>query len=70
MLTLNYQARKSCQENNDIFKSDTIFGESRKNGLKIFENIIEITNKLLLGLLQGFLFEIFLPEVFIKRFSS
>jgi hypothetical protein len=49
---------KSVPSKNLIFKGDTIFGESRKNGLKIIENIIEITKKLLLGLLEGFLLKI------------
>jgi hypothetical protein len=36
-----------------------IFFQSRKNGLKSIENIREIANKLLLGLLHDFLLEFF-----------
>jgi hypothetical protein len=36
-----------------------IFFQSRKNGLKSIENIIEIANKLLLGLVHDFLLKFF-----------
>jgi hypothetical protein len=59
-----------CTKQNLIFKGDTIFWESCKNNLKIIENIIEITNKLLLGAFYNknsyvFVLEIFLLEVFL-----